>query len=263
MLDEVCLRERGYTIVEALNRANLAGLQAVLAEFFTASPLQWHLRATPQDEHVLRVKQSLDLIIDRRLVRELVLDKAAELATVVGADIDIQCVPHLRVTRPDHESDFVDWHRDTFYGNGPAELNLWIPIHPLRPGSGLRLFPGSHRIPSHNVRNVLERDPFRKQVTRGSLANQIGYTYSPRMDDFMASMSPQDSVLVAPEFGNAVLFFGSMVHRGENHSDQTRFSLDVRVRHPLMPTSTRPGYYEPLVRGVVWQCVQDFEGGAA
>lgn len=56
-----------------------------------------------------------------------------------------------------------------------------------------------------------------------------------------------------------IIFFRHMVHRAQNASQNTRISIDVRVKNMLAKTNTKPGYYQPLTRGVVSRYVEKME----
>lgn len=235
-------------------------IQKLLTDAFPCVPEEWHAMEKSQGEHVAFVKHISDQLAQKRLVEELVRKNADLLSPILGPDIDIQREAHLRVSRPVRESDLVDWHRDTFYGNSPWEMNLWFPVFPLREGAGLVLIQGSHVQPSRNVRDAIDADPFRKSVTKLSTANQIGYVYAPKTDDTISAMGSSGIRLLAPQVGKAILFFGCAAHRAQNRSDSTRISIDVRLRNSHTSTNTRSGYYVELCRGVISRCAKKFSG---
>ena len=70
----------------------------------------------------------------------------------------------------------------------------------------------------------------------------------------------EDTVLVSPKIGQGILFFGCLLHRAQNFSNKTRISLDVRLCNSYAPRCEKPGYYEPLYRGLIHRCVRNFQG---
>jgi hypothetical protein len=252
------LELKGFTKVIFPNTNSITELQKLISSYFKTEILDWHVEDISQEEHVSLVKKITDEIVTSGSFIKVASDNLNLFTAIFGPDIDIQTVPHLRISRPKRESDLVNWHRDTFYGNSPWELNLWLPIFPLEEGAGLKLLPCSHRATSRNIRDELDPDEFRSTVKKGSTADQIGYIHSPKTDDTISNLKPGDIVTLTPKVGEAILFFGCMVHRAINQSPKTRISMDFRLKTALAPTGTRNGYYRSLCRGVIANCVQEF-----
>ena len=245
------LAKNGYVVSEFPRKEMLGELQTLVKSAFPCDPVQWHAReGITHEEHVAQVNKALDVMVESRLVTRLIEANKDLFMQLTGPDLEIQVSPHLRVTRPETESDMIDWHRDSFYGSTPWELNIWFPVFPLDAGAGLRVLPGSHVMPSV-PRETVDNDEFRKSVVKGSAAHKIGFVYAPKTDETIEAMKPGDSVLIAPPFGSFAIFFGCAIHRAQNQSHQTRISVDVRIKNTLAPTNTRPGYYEILNCGVV------------
>jgi len=259
-MDLTALATHGYAIVEFRVLRFLNEIQSTLNEDFNCAVGDYHRKDVPQTDHIEFVRRMTQKIENGRAVVNLLRDNIDPLIQLLGPDIQVQAHPHLRVSRPNVESDFVDWHRDSFYGNTPWEINVWFPVFPLGTGSGLRLLPGSHRMPSQNVRDCRDNDSFRTEVKKGSFAHQIGYVYAPKTDDTLAKMKWDDTILLTPNFGQAILFFGSCIHKAQNLSELTRVSIDVRVKNTYAPTKTRPGYYLPLHRGIIDESASEFSG---
>jgi hypothetical protein len=260
-VDVEALAQEGFAEISFIEQGALVALRALVAANFPCFPTEWHLRGASFEQHVALVARTTDAIAKSGLVARLVRENIELLLPVFGPSVDLQTVPHLRVSRPSMEGDFVDWHRDTFYGNMPSELNLWFPLFPIGEGAGLRLLPRSHLERSTNVREAVEANTDRRTVERGSTAARIGYTYLPKLDDTIATLDVARTRLFAPELGESVLFFGHMVHRAQNASLGTRVSIDTRVKSSHAPTGTKPGYYTPLCRGPIETCVSQLRGG--
>jgi len=259
-IDLKSLKQNGFAEIKFANQEALQGLQDLITSCFEGSPLDWHKLDVSQEEHIKFVKQITDKIVTSDLVTKLIAQSADVLKPILGPDIDVQRSPHFRLSRPGNESDLVDWHRDTFYGNTAWEMNIWFPVLPLAEGAGLCLLPGSHRIPSTNVREIKDTDPYRSRVTKGSVENQVGYVYLAKTDDLMSNLKTEDVVTLRPEVGSAILFFGSCLHRARNFSHSTRVSIDVRVKNINTQTNTRAGYYKSLTRGIIEECAALFLG---
>jgi hypothetical protein len=252
------LETYGFAMMQFTHRAALRELRQIVREYFGPCPTQWPSQQVSSIDYLNQLRLFAGSVVSSGAVPRLLRSNLQPLVTLFGPDIDIQSKPHVRLARPDEESDQMDWHRDLFYGNSPWEINVWFPLFPLGDEAGLRYLPGSHQIAPANVRPTEEREPFRRAVSKGSIANQLGFVYLPKTEDIIANLNPADTALLRPRVGEAVVFFGSGIHRGQNRSRLTRISVDVRLKHPLAPTSAKPGYYRALSRGVINRVAQSF-----
>lgn len=218
----------------------LAKLQNLIQEFLCFYPPDWHLHIHSQDEHHQLIVELGRHIARSKFLLELVNEHTQVLKELCGPDIDIQTVPDLRISRPSQHKDLVNWHRDTFYGCSPWQLNLWFPLFDLPSGAGLLVIPGSHRQPSRNVRNVSDsKHP------------------SDMSDDEISKIDRSKIRLLTPPLGAGVLFFGCALHRAINPSEITRLTLDVRVRSAHI-ADAESRFYKPFCRGIIANCVSDF-----
>lgn len=253
---ENLLNTHGYTVVEFKNLENFYHIQEIIKSSFPCFPTEFHKESINDEQRLLLVKQARDKIIDKDLIKKLFLSNSEFLVKLLGPDIDIQSEIYLRVSRPNVESDFIDWHRDTFYGNSYWELNCWFPIFPLETSAGLMIIEGSHLEAASNVHSIDDKNSFRSKVKKGSLANELGYLYAPKSDDTISKLDPDRIKLLTPELGQCVLFFTHAAHRAHNSSTITRVSIDLRIKNMFAPTNTRPGYFKPLLRSVITNCVE-------
>ena len=250
------LENHGYEIIDFKNLDYLCAIQDVIRSSFPCLPTEFHKGNFSDEERLELVKKAKDKIVEKNLVKKFLIENKEFLIQLLGPDIDIMTDIYLRVSRPNLESDFIDWHRDTFYGNSFWELNFWMPVFPLEKGAGLMLVEGSHLTPASNVKSVKDENKFRNQVTKGSLANELGYLYAPKTDDTISNIENENVILLTPKLGQAVLFFTHVVHRAQNASSITRVSIDLRIKNMFAPTNTKPGYFQPLARSVVTHCVE-------
>lgn|SRR3990167_768749 len=248
--------EEGYAILNFKNTHHIMLIQNEIKSIFELNPLELHKKTLHDDQRLNLIKQAKDSLVKTGLVKDLLFTNSDCFTKLLGSDIDMQSDIHLRVSRPDQENDFIDWHRDTFYGNSNWELNFWFPVFQLEENAGLKVVEGSHLLTSSNIRHIEEQNSFRKTVTKGSIANDLGFQYASKSEDAIDEMDQSKIKLLRPEVGQAVLFFGHMIHRAQNFSTKTRVSIDVRVKHMLAPTSTKVGYYQPLLRSDIVRCIE-------
>jgi sporadic carbohydrate cluster 2OG-Fe(II) oxygenase len=158
---------------------------------------------------------------------------------LVGKDLHIQSVPYLRVSRPGIETDNIGLHRDTWYGDSPYELSVWIPLTDTDVGNSLLVAPGSHVWPEE------ELEEGKKQADKGSVKHSLGFMYAPKRLGRPIEVKP-----LPVKVGQMIVFSLSLLHGQEvNRSTRTRVSMDVRVANSLAPIQwerSKQNYYQPL-----------------
>ena len=251
-IEQLCTQ--GHVVTDLKCTDQIHDIQDCIKQIFPGDPTLLHQQSIAENDFFNLIKKAKDQLMERQYVKKILQQRTDWLSMLLGPDIDIQTNVHLRVTRPNLESDGVGWHRDTFYGNSYWEVNVWIPIFPLAEGAGLLLLDQSHLTPSQNIQEVPEAERSRI-VHKHSLQDELGHAYLPKIDNAIASHQPEHVKLIAPQVGEAVFFFGYMAHRGQNLSSKTRVSVDLRVKSMLGPSQTKPGYYEPLARGPFQQWI--------
>ncbi len=255
------LYKNGYAVVNLGQPETISEIQDLVKRSLNLN--DFNDKSLDFDSYAVKVKAAVDEMTRSEIIKKLLTGRKDLIATLCGPDVDYQGMPHIRVSRPNAKTDTSGWHRDTFYGNSPYEVNIWFPVFDLPKGSGLRFLPGSHRVPAKNVRDALVPDEVasKRKVEKGSVANQIGFLYAPQTEDLIETMDPQADVLVAPKVGEAIVFFASLLHAGATGTeDGIRVSVDIRVRNCHAPTKTKPGFYVPLFRGLVAECANEFLG---
>lgn len=253
-INQARFEKDGYAVLDFPKPRRIRDLQSYISTQFPLGVETWAASDLNFDQYVNFMDQLTDRVAACGLVTELVRDNIAIFEPLFGPDIDVQSRPHVRVSRPEVKADVIAIHRDTFYGSSPYELNLWIPIFALPEGAGLRVVPGSHVLAPKQVTDVVQDVP----VTKGSAANRMGYLYAPKTDEVISGLKPEDMVLTRPEVGQATLFFSSTIHVGQGSHEGVRVSIDVRLRSPFTPTSTKQGYYIPLARGILDRCARQY-----
>lgn len=117
----------------------------------------------------------------------------------------VQKRPSFRVFTP--QSLGTSFHADSWYGHGSGVLTVWIPLTAVQTGAGL------YFVESDACMQTID------EFFRGSIS----------LKKFNDTLMP-DSVHVAAEFGEALIFDSDQIHGSPlNSSAQTRFSLDFRI----------------------------------
>lgn len=177
------------------------------------------------------------------LPRKVILSNLRYFHTLIGRDLHIQRQPFLRISRPDVVEDNIGMHRDTWYGDTPHEISVWIPLTDTDDDNALRVAPGSHLW--SEAAHPVER--FDGSVEKGSVKHSLGFIHgNPKR-----LATPAETIPLPVRVGQMIVFPLSLLHGVEvNRSNRTRFSMDVRLANSLAPIrwerSRDEGYYEQL-----------------
>lgn len=118
------------------------------------------------------------------------------------------------------------WHRDTWYGAPPPQINWWLPIYPVASDNAMAFDPCGF---GQSVPNDSDGfDYYSINIARASTATQIGKEIQSRpraIDHETAS-----DVVLLPDPGSVILFSGDQLHRSiPNTSGVSRYSVDFRT----------------------------------
>jgi sporadic carbohydrate cluster 2OG-Fe(II) oxygenase len=188
--------------------------------------------------------------------RRVIECELAYFRKLIGCDLHIQSKPFLRISRPGVREDNIGLHRDTWYGDTPYELSIWIPFTDTDEGNALRVAPGSH-IWSEETHPV---ERFDGEVEKGSTKHSLGFIYGqPKR-----LATPVSTVAVRIRVGQLIVFSLSLLHGQEvNCSTRTRVSMDVRLANSLAPIrwqrSRDEHYYQRLCSSPVTDAALRYE----
>lgn len=127
----------------------------------------------------------------------------------------------FRVCRPDND-DSNDLHRDHWFGNYEEVLNIYLPLAGSYVDSALRIVPRSHLWSDEDVTPSMQAGGTNKYMKNG-----VAYS-APTIGE-----SKHEIVTHRPDVipGDFMLFNPRIVHgAGDNFSDETRFSLEFRLK---------------------------------
>lgn len=192
------------------------------------------------DEEKIALQYKLnELVWENQLHIKIIEDNIKIYYELIGKDLDIQVKPYLRISRPNCPQDNIGFHRDSFYGNSAYEVSSFFPLVNLNENSALQIEPQSHKKGPIPFTHTID-----KEVTKGSVKNQLGFLYAPKEidKDYKMDLHP-----IAMNFGEVLIFGLGTIHGQEvNTSDYTRWSIDIRVKNKFAPTETKDGYYKEL-----------------
>ena len=117
-------------------------------------------------------------------------------------------------------------HRDCWYANPQAQINLWMPLHDVDGLSSFGFYPELFAVPVENDSSDFDYADF---VERGGFQSIARVPVHPH---WTALEQPEPPYRVELEKGNLLLFSASHLHRSlPNRSGRIRFSLDLRLVH--------------------------------
>lgn len=224
----------GYEIVDLKHFGPVVAAQLILAKQigkltkYGGNDITLHAKAAEVVSHIPRAVIESELDYFRGLL---------------GADIHIQRKPYLRISRPGAPEDNIGLHRDTWYGDTPYEISVWIPLTDTDNDNALRVSPGSH-LWSESAHPV---ERFDGGVEKGSVKHSLGFIHGqPKR-----LASPGSTIPLPVRVGQMIVFSLALLHGVEvNRSERTRVSMDVRLAPSWAPVkfsrSRDEHYYQRL-----------------
>lgn len=141
-------------------------------------------------------------------------------------------VPKLRTAFPSGSLDTgiayaFQQHRDTWYAAPPSQINVWLPVWPVRADNSMVFFPDGfgQQVPN----NSAEYNYYQANVWRGQIRTLSGgrdTRVHPAPD---RPLAPERALCVLPPLGGLMMFAGDHLHASTpNTSGITRYSIDFR-----------------------------------
>lgn len=117
-------------------------------------------------------------------------------------------------------------HRDCWYANPQAQINLWMPLHDVDGSSSFGFYPELFAVPVENDSDGFDYADF---VEHGGFQSTARVPVHPH---WTAAEQPDPSYCVELKRGSLLLFSASHLHRSlPNRSGRVRFSIDLRLVH--------------------------------
>lgn len=118
-------------------------------------------------------------------------------------------------------------HRDTWYGNPSAQINVWIPLHDVVEAATFVFYPEYFDRPIPNDSRSLDVDEFvRREGWKDGTSDRVVY---PRA---LADLVHAQSLGFSARRGQILLFAAAHLHEPRrNTTGSTRFSADFRIVH--------------------------------
>lgn len=176
--------------------------------------------------HTLR----LSLYQDRRilgLLAQIVTELGHEMGWPERPRVDL---PRLRAIVPQMHTlpaaaDAFSAHRDTWYANPAAQINLWIPLGNYAAEQTFVFYPELFEVPVANNSVKFDYEDWRANVGWQRLHKPDSAVYPQALEHPSA-----EPLGFACEAGSRLLFSGTHLHQPlPNQSDQIRYSLDLRL----------------------------------
>lgn len=213
----------------ARTSALVADIRAALEEAFGADLQTVHERLD-----FSAMKQPL-ADIRARLERE---DGFAATCTALLADMGLpdmrrdalrlRCVMHGGHENPAAERAYAA-HRDTWFGNPEAQINIWLPVFDVTQAQSFSFYPRYFNAPIKNSSGGFDYDDWMGKVGwqgAKSVANPVEIDYPQILEEIV----DENAFAFAARAGDMIVFSASHLHQtAKNSSGRTRFSLDFRA----------------------------------
>jgi len=238
---EKCLPEAFYAGKIALLPASASSLnmvrvlqQALQQALFPATDIATAHRILAGDYlrerlHHLRIQLYSDPVV-LKLLAHIVQELTHGLGWPELPYVDL---PRLRAIVPNmHQlpaaADAFSAHRDTWYANPPAQINLWIPLGDYPAQQTFVFYPDYFCKPVANDSADFDYEQWRADVGWQRLQRPDRAVYPQALETLRAT-----PLGFACEAGQRLLFSGSHLHQPlPNQSQHIRFSLDMRLVCP-------------------------------
>lgn len=166
------------------------------------------------------------------LARPLWRERAREFLAQLGLPLEEFAIDRFRLrsvspgieTNPAAAAVFFA-HRDTWYANPQAQINLWMPLHAVNGLDSFEFFPEffERRVP-----NDSEGFDYDRFLELGGFQNSAARAAHPR---WLVAETPAGQPVTLEE-GNFLLFAAAHLHGTvPNRSPRVRFSIDLRLVH--------------------------------
>lgn len=119
-------------------------------------------------------------------------------------------------------------HRDTWYGNPRAQVNLWVPLYDVAEEETFTFFPSAFARAVENDSASFDYATWRETVGWQKAGGASRGAY-PRA---LGSLAHEERMGFAAEAGALLLFSAAHLHQTRAHTTgRTRYSVDFRVVH--------------------------------
>ena len=232
--------EQGHVVLPAEDRGALDSIRAraaaLAADHLGLAPpsvpgdlldhIHRHVDGTNLNALRLHVIRGLNKEPDTRHSYFVLARRALEM--IVGNELAMQKRLNLSVQLPDDDSSLLPVHADSWAGDSPFEIVLWVPLVDCRRTKSMFLLP-----------------PAIDAERQARLAQFSGRS----SEDLFESMRDEVIFLDVP-FGSILLFSPNIMHGNRiNREGTTRWSLNCRFKALLAPYGDKRlgEFFEPLM----------------
>ena len=151
-----------------------------------------------------------------------------KVLNLVGNELVMQKSVNLSIQLPDDQSSLLDIHADTWGGNSPFELVVWLPLVDCHQTKSMYILPKTE----YNV--------FEQQLL--SVKNPDS--------EMIYQMCKKKIIFIKIKYGQVLLFNPMLPHGNRiNLENETRWSLNFRFKNKYSPYGDKKlgEYYEPII----------------
>ena len=164
----------------------------------------------------------------------------------IGPNIAGHSVWNLRTKTPYNEQTSIPWHQDNAYfdvsSTGTLIATAWIPLIDTNAiNGGMQVVKGGHRLGKTATHTCCFRDTWHVDLAEEEMEKTLGVNMK------------TDVVTCEVPMGGVLFFSNCIPHRSlENHSDKTRWSLDLRWQDPAKPSG-----FDGIKKNVIMRLADD------
>ncbi len=230
---------QGYIIRPVANQAALDWIRSQFVRLITevtgrqidASPdellNQIHKKVPVDELNIFRMKIIRDLNAIREL-REMYFKIASPfLYKLVGNELAMQLRINLSIQLPGDESSLLPVHADTWSGDSPFEVVVWLPM-----------------VDCYNTKTMYILPPSATNALSNDFVNHAGSS----SEDLFQSIQ-KDVKWLSVKYGEVLIFNQALPHGNRvNQEEETRWSMNCRFKGVFTPYGDKKigEFFEPI-----------------
>jgi hypothetical protein len=140
---------------------------------------------------------------------------------------------YLRAVRPSQkysENEYLNWHRETFYGKKKFiqyGVNVWIPVMNVSNLNSLKYIPKSHKIKDNKIKRRKYK-VINGSIKKNSNEHKLGYVYAPKK--IISGVNLKKEKIFKFKKNQFVSFSSMLIHgNSKNFSNKIRFAFNFGV----------------------------------
>lgn len=225
-------KKNGYVIKNFTNPVISKKLVSIVKKYFN-KPTSYYLNISRREFSKITLKCQKE--IDNTDIIKLIYKNEDKFFQKILNDKNVlySSGGYLRAVRPSvskSNNEYLDWHRETFYGKKKfikSSVNVWVPIMNVSKLNSLKYIPKSHKISDNKIKRkkyILSKNKIKKL----SPEHKLGYVYAPKK--IISGVNLKKEKTFNFKKNQFVSFSAMLVHgNAKNFSKKIRFAYNIGV----------------------------------